>query len=216
MTFIERLSRYLFEKNRLPILFALWIVPFLIAFSLLAPRFLSLREMEFKLDAAALRGRSALEKRAQKEQFLRRYSDFTPYFIDQTLEPLSFMQTELKHLRSLQSHPACPDRKSIERRIAFLEGMDNRLLFAEEAVRTSKRLKETDERLMHPIEINSDDLEHLLCLIEGIPIGPFTPNPQSPQLIIRDIQLDRKNENVYQLELSLLKREFIRAHEKKN
>jgi hypothetical protein len=214
MMFFEQIGRFFFEKNRVWLLFSLLIAPFFLAFAILAPRYFSLRENEKTFDAAALRGRSALEKRIERERFLNRYSNFEPYFIDQCLEALPLLQTSLRDLHAMKNHPACKNREDLMKRINFLEGTENRLSFAEENIRTSKRIKETDERLLHPVEVDANDLDRLLSLIEDVTIAGYTPNQSSPQLIIQDFVLIKKDHAIYELNLSLLKREFIHAVEK--
>ncbi len=214
MAFFEQIGSFFFEKNRVWLFFGLLVSPFFLALAILAPRYFALRETEKIFDAAALRGRCALEKRIEREQFLSRYSHFEPYFIDQCLEALPLLQGNLHELRAMKNHPACKNRDEVMKRIEFLEGPDNRLSFAEENIRSSKRIKETEERLLHPVEIDADDLEHLLSLIEDVAIGGYVPNQTSPQLILRDFILTKKNNSSYELNLSLLKREFIHASEK--
>jgi hypothetical protein len=215
MSFFELIGRFFFERNRVVILFIIFSAPFFIVLSLLAPRYFTLLDVEHTFDAAALRGRCALEKRMQKERFLHRFASSEPYFIDQSLESLSFLQKEKSELQLIRNHPACSNRQAVDQRIAFLESAENSLAFAEENIRTSKRIKETDERQLHPIELDVDDLEHLLSLIEDMPIGAYAPNSHSPQLLIQDFLLTKKDRTVYQLNLSLLKREFFYSHEKK-
>jgi hypothetical protein len=214
MAFFELIGRFFFEKNRVWFFFCLLIFPFFLTFAILAPRYFALRETENRFDAAALGGRSALEKRLEKEHFLSRYSNFEPYFIDQDLEALPLLQKNLCELRVMKNHPACKNRETVLKRIEFLEGPENRLSFAEENIRSSKRVKETEERLLHPVEIETDDLEHLLSLIEDVAIGGYVPNQSSPQLIVQDFILKKKNTALYELNLTLLKREFIHVPEK--
>jgi hypothetical protein len=221
MQFFEPIGRFFFQsgplrRNRLPFFFLLLIVPFLFLSFFLTLRFFSLRDMENQFDAALLRGRAALERRALKEQFLQRYTGFEPYYINQTLESLVLLSKELKERRLLLQHPLCYDREATLRRIAFLEGIENRLTFAEENVRSSKTVKETEEKLIHPVEIDGDDLDHLLSLIEGVPIGNYTPHPHSPQLLIQDFLLVKKPISTYELNFSMVKREFTGPHAKKN
>lgn len=214
MTFFELTGRFFFEKNRVWLFFTLLITPFFLALAVLAPRYFALRETEKTFDAAALRGRCALEKRIEREEFLSRYSNCEPYFIDQCLEALPLLQTNIHELHAMKNHPACKNREALMKRIEFLEGSENRLSFAEENIRSSKRIKETEERLLHPVEVDANDLERLLSLIEDVAIGGYVPDPASPQLIIQDFSLTQKNNALYELNLSLLKREFLHAAEK--
>lgn len=218
MSFFEPVGRFFFEKNRTWLFFCLLSFPFFLMIANLMPRFMLLRETEQTFDAAALQGRIALEKRVEKEKFLTRYSHCEPYFIDHSLESYLFLQTHLKDLKAMQNHPACQNREAVLRRIAFLEGPENRLSFAEENIRSSKRIKETEERLLHPVEIETEDLDRLLSWIEDVPVGRYLPSPHSPQFLIQDFSLSRKEDAVYELNISLLQREFTHAgqNEKKN
>ena len=208
MTLFEPIGHFFFEKNRAWLFYVLLGAPFLIGSMFLAPRFIALREVEQTFGSAALRAHSAIIKKERKESLIQRYSQFDPYFIDQYLESLPLLQKELTELQSIQNHPACVNRETIQHRIAFLSGTENRLAFAEENIRSSKRIKETEEKLLHPVEIDVNDLEHLLSIIENISIGEYSPNIHSPQLLIQNFCLTKKNNRVNELNLTLLKREF--------
>ncbi|MBF8264019.1 MAG: hypothetical protein HW387_1684 [Parachlamydiales bacterium] len=216
MTLIDMMGRFFFEKNRAWLFFCLLAIPFFLMMAILWPRWMLLRTTEQELDAAALVGRAALEKRVEKEQFIARYSASEPYFIDHCLESFLPLQAHLQELKAMKNHPACKNRDTIARRIAFLEGQENRLSFAEENIRSSKRIKETEERLQHPVEIDAQDLNRLLCWIEDVPVSGYTPHPHSPQLLIQDFTLTKKEGAIYVLNLSILQREFSHADEKKN
>ena len=215
MAFFDTIGRVFFYRNHPRLLFTVLLLPLFVVSALLIPRFWKLRIIEEEFDSAALGGKSALAKRAKRERFLKRYSEFEPYFINQSLETLPFLQDELSELYQLKEHPATVHKDQILRRIAFLEGTANKLGFAEENIQTSPHLKESEERLLHPVEVNEKDLNHLLSLIEGISIGEFSPDLRSPQLLIQDFSLsNNEKRNTYELNLSLIKREF--QHETKN
>lgn len=215
MAFFETAGRFFFEKNRAILFFTLLLAPFVLSLFFLFSRYTHLHVNEKALDSAALQARSAIEKREKRTLFLERYGKCEPYFINQQLETLSLLQKETGHLLKMQRHPGCSDQTSLSHRIAFLQSGQNRLRFVEEAVRSTAKVKETEEKLQHPVELDGDDLNRLLSLIENIPIGDFLPSPSSPQLLIRDFVLTKKNPSVYHLSLALLKREFTLANEKK-
>ena len=209
MAIFESMGRTFFYRNHPRVLFCFLLLPLIAVSLLLAPRFLRLRTIEQEFDSAALGGRSALAKREKKESFLKGYSNFEPYFINQSLEALPFLQDELEKLHQLKDHPASTGKEEILRRITFLEGTENRLAFAEENILTSSHLKESEERLLHSIEIDENDLNRLLCLIEGVSIDHFSPQSRSPQLLIQDFSLSKKEgRDTYELNLALIKREF--------
>jgi hypothetical protein len=214
--FFVAIGRFFFEKNRLILFFFLLATPFALVLSSLVPRYVMLKKTEQKFDEAALQGYRALEKRQEKEQFLARYSDFEPYFIDQYLETVPLLQNSCERLIAIQNHPACKNREAIQRRIHFSQGSANRLSFAEQEVRSSQKIKETREQLLRPVEIDAYDLERLLSLIEDISIGNCRPHPRSPQLLIENFHLSKKEGALYELNLSLIKREFYHVAAAKN
>jgi hypothetical protein len=216
MNYFELIGRFFFQKQRALLLLALFVTPFFLIFYILTIRLVSLVRLEETFDSAALRGKSALEKRANKEKFLQRYTHFEPYFLNQHLETLSLLRHELTELTRLKRHPACQNRDQLNKRIAFIENKENRLSFAEESMLSTKRVKETEEKLLHPVQIDAYDLDQLLCFIEGIPIGSYTPHPHSPQLLIRDFLLKSRGNATYELDLNLIKREFSTPHENTN
>ncbi len=210
MKFFEILGSSLFRKKNPLFLFAALTLPFVIAFQLLAMKYFSLRELEELFDAASLKGKSALEKRLNKKNFLQRYGHYEPYFLNRHVESLPLLQNESEQLTLQSGHPACSHRAEIKKRIAFLSGKDNHLAFAEETTEFSGsgKIKETEEKLIHPVEINSEDLLRLLSLLEGVEIGSYKPRPKSPQTILKEFTLTRKEPATYECNLSLLKREF--------
>lgn len=216
MAFFEILGRFFFEKNRIWLFLTLLCTPFLITISFLFARYEHLRDYEITFDGAALRARSAMEKREKKVRFFQRYAHCEPYYINQQLETLPLLQAELNQLEEFQKHPGCSQHESISRRLAFLTGPHNRLAFAEDNVHSSAKVKETEEKLLHPVEIDLNDLDRLLSLIEGIPVGSYEPIPFSPQLLIHDFLLSKKDPSTYKLNLFLLKREFNLSNETKN
>ncbi len=215
MDLFSKLGRFFFASSRASLFFVALAIPIAIAFALLIPRFLSLLEMEKDMAVAALRSKSALEKRRIKEAFLQQYANPEPYFIDKHLETLPLLQKELAYLRQIEEHPACANRAELQKRISFLQTSKNRLAFAEEAMRSSPRVKETDEKLLHPVEVDWEDLERILSLVEHVKIGSHAPVKGSPQLILSNFSLTKKKSGSYELDLSLLKREFQNHDQKK-
>jgi hypothetical protein len=215
MLIFEHTGRFFFEKNRFWLFFCLLLFPFVFSWILLSPRFYSLCEEERAFETTFPLAQRALKKRAGKDLFLRRYSHIEPYFIDRYLESFLLLQNEKKECEMMKQHPACSNREAAKRRLEWLQGPDNKMVFVEENLRSSKKIKETEERLMHPVEIDRDDLEHLLSLIEAVPVGACRPIATSPQLIIQDFRLTRKSPAAFSLNLSLIMREWIDAYEKK-
>lgn len=209
-TFFESIGRSFFEKGRLWRLLALFALPLVLVHAALLIDLFALENTEMLFQGAAGKAKSALTKKAQKEQFLARYEAAQPFFIPKSLETLEFCRSERERLRQWADHPACPSRETIEARLLHLE--QNRLAFAEEAFRSSGRVKESEEKLLKAVELDRRDLEQLLALIENQQIGDSLPDPRSPQLQILEIDLMFTPSNVLLSQLTLLKREW-RPHE---
>lgn len=206
----EQVGRFLVRRCRTWSFFLFLTAPFCFAMLFLAFRFSSLRDLEEEYRRAELIERSALKQRARKGFFLGRYGDCDPYFISQELEKMELLSQRKEELRKKIEHPACWNRAALKSELSDCEQPQNRLSFLEEAFRTSKSgaVKETEEKLRNPIKIEIRDLERILSVIEDVSIGEFSPNERSPQMLIRDFSLTRKENDLYELDLSLLKREF--------
>lgn len=212
--FLERCGKFFFQQMRPHFFFILAAFPPLLAVIFLFFLNGSLKELEDRFAAAARKGKIAMERKAKKERFLYRYSNTDPYFLDQQIETLVFNQKEQDYLGSLLNHPAFPHKESLRDRLSFLLSSENKIVFTEENIRTSSHIKETDEKQKHPVQLDESDLQKLLSLIEDIPIGPYLPLKQSPQLLIREFKLNRQETSfqnaILEIEMDLLKREFIK------
>lgn len=140
------------------------------------------------------------------------YKDADHFYIDKQLETLTFLEPEIEGLQKILNNKNVADDEAVKKRIETLMGQGNALVFTEGVVQSSPLLQETSETLVHPVEINGQDLQKILSKIEGIDIGAYTPGPNRPQMIIVDFKLDRKNNSekneVFLLNLKLIKREF--------
>src|SRR5262249_902807 len=140
-------------------------------------------------------------------------SDADHFYIDKHLETLSFLQPEIEGLQKALSNKNFPDDENIKKRLEFLTGPSKNMVFTEGVVQSTPQFQEVTESLVHPVEVNEDDLRTILARIEGTQIGSEAPSPNRPQLIILDFKLERKSvtekNQVFVLNLKLLKREFL-------
>lgn len=205
----EKIGKFLIGSRRGWLFFILLGGPFCLLLLFFGFKFSSLRELEERYVQTELTSRAALEKRARKERFLERYAKCDPYFISQQVEPIELLFLRKEKLRKQIEHPACPNRAHLRRELAEYEQSQNKIVFLEEGFKTSKRgIKESDEKLRNPVKLELRDLELALCLLENIPIGNFVPYAHSPQIIIKEFSLVQKENGFYEMDLSLLKREF--------
>lgn len=134
------------------------------------------------------------------------------FYIDKHLETLVLLEPEIESLQKLVNNPNFAFDDTVRKRLDYLTN-ENNLTFTEGIVQSHPQFQETSETLVHPIEVNVDDILEILSRIEGVSIGPYTPPSNPPQLLILDFKIDRKiiseKNEVYNLNLKLLKREFL-------
>ncbi|MFQ5753171.1 MAG: hypothetical protein ACE5HI_14355 [bacterium] len=157
-------------------------------------------------------------KQSSNVTVIEHYKESDHFYIDKHLETLSFLDPEIETLQKIVNNKYFAGDENIKKRLEFLTGPGNALRFSEESVQTyppGKKpvFQETTASLVQKVELNLTDLKELLSLIEGEPIGPFKPGPNRPQFIILDFKLDKKevtkNNDIFQLNMKLLKREYL-------
>lgn len=154
------------------------------------------------------------EKKQSTNMALRNHNkDADHFYIDKHLETLTFLEPEIDHLHKLHNNSNVAEDETIKKRLDFLTGPGNSMIFTEGVVQSHALFQETTETLAHPVEVNISNIQQILSYVEGVEIGPFSPPPHYPQLIILDFKIDKKNINdkneVFLLNMKLLKREFL-------
>lgn len=171
-----------------------------------------IRTLEYKLQSVQQQAFNREKKQSLNMALRNHFRDADHFYIDKNLETLSLLEPEAESLKSLLENENLPIDDNAKKRLDMLVGGGNALVFTEGVVQTGPTFQEVTESLVHPVEVNTTDLQHILCRIEGISIGTCTPPPNRPQLIILDFKLDKKSPSekneVYLLNLKLLKREF--------
>lgn len=209
----ERIGIFCFSLMRPIFFFFLLLAPIFFGLVYLYIQYTNINELEERFYRTCKKGKISLERKANKDLLIRRYADTSPYFLDEKIESLSFLQKEQKELELLIKHPALKKKRLIDSRLLFLTNGTNRLSFTEEAIRTSTSMKETEERQRHPVQMNEEDLKKTLALIEDVQIDSFSSPPYRPQCIITDFRLEEKQSqlktNFFEIEMQFLKREFI-------
>lgn len=211
--FLEFCGKLCFSQIRPAFFYSFLLLPFVIAGSYLLSRHTSQQQLEVRFADAASKGKKAIERKTRKERFIQRYSNSDPFFLDNQIESLLFLQKELSAVQAMIDHPALSNKGILQERKAFFESETNRLAFTEENIRSTSKIKETEEKQRRPVQLDEQDLQRLLSAIEDISVGQYDPIPKMPQLLIRDMKI-KKIENpfhseVYEVEMELLKREWI-------
>ena len=212
--FFERLGILFFSKMRPFFFFLLVSFPVLCTGVYILQKKLEISELNEQYESTLLKSYKALDTRAKKEEFLTRYSQSEPYFLDQHIESMVLLQKEIDWLLAYQNHPALSNNKLVESRLSYLTKGKNRISFTEEATRKSSIYKETEEKMKKPVEMDAEDVKKLLSLLENTTIAEYQPHPKSPQMIITEFSLKKKkspfDQEVFEVKTNLLKREFIK------
>lgn len=201
-------------QNRLILYIALAaFIPVLLIFFFFNSSFALRNRVENELTAALFRAKNFELRQAVNLAVKKQFLEADHFYIDKNLETLTLLKPEIELLQQLTKGRHLAENEAINKRIEFLTGKSNKLAFSEGVVQSYPYFKETTETLIHPVEININDLHEILSLIEGVKIEPFEPLPDRPQLIILDFKLDKKNvspnNQVFSLNLKLLKREYL-------
>ncbi len=204
--FLENFGKLFFLKMRPFFFFALVFFPLLAAGLYLFLESSKLQSLEERFDSAVRKQRLFAQKEARKKRFLERYSNPDPYFLDREIESFPLLQNEKNRLLSLLDHPAFANSPLIKNRLKQIE--KNSLAFTEKNILTSSSMKETEETLRYPIQMDEHDLKTLLALIEDVS-DKTTPRPQIliKDFFLKKIQTPLQTE-VFEVEMNLLKREF--------
>ena len=154
------------------------------------------------------------EKKQAINMALRNHNkDADHFYIDKHLETLTFLEPEIDHLHKIVNNSSFAEDDAVKKRLEHLTGAGNNMIFSEGVVQSHPLFQETTETLVHPVEVNIQNIQQILSHVEGIEIGQFTPPPHYPQLIVLDFKLDKKSLNdkndVFILNMKLLKREFL-------
>lgn len=189
------------------------VFPVLIAWFFLSTDLHRVESLQTRIQGLTEQAYIKERKQASNISLRAYYRDADHFYIDKNLETLTFLEPEIESMKRLLDNPNYPDDDQIKKRIEQLTGPANSMILTEGVVQSTPLFQEVVETLVHPVEINAQDLQTILCRIEGLPLGNCTPPPNRPQLIITDFKLEKKtvsdNNEVYQLNLKILKREFL-------
>lgn len=152
------------------------------------------------------------ERQTVNEIIYSHYQKANPHYIEEHLETLSFLNGEKEKISQLQQLEVFRDHESLKKRLEFLSGKQNKLIFVEGAIETYPFYKETILSLAHPIEVDVEDLKKILSRIENLKIDSYEPKEGCPHFIITEFKLERKahegQDEVFKLDMKLLKRDY--------
>lgn len=200
----SRIILYLLIAGLIPVVFALFYISS------------QLSEVEDLSNSLALVENQAFireKKQALNMTVREHFKGADHFYVDKHLETQNFLEPETESLQKLVNNRYFAGDESVRKRLEFVTGTENSLLFSESNVQAYPFFQETTATLVHPVEVNVADLKKILTLIEGQPIGNNEPGPDRPQIIILDFKIDKKeaseNNEVFLLNMKILKREYL-------
>ncbi|MBA3721485.1 MAG: hypothetical protein H0W88_03695 [Parachlamydiaceae bacterium] len=189
------------------------LVPIFCVFLLFLSEKNQLAEIDFTLQNIQDQAFLKEKKQAHNVAVRQHFKEADHFYIDKYLETLVFLEPEIEMLQKIVSDKNFADDERIKKRLEILTTQANSMTFSEGIVQTFPFFQETMETLVHPVEVNTTDLQKILTRVEGTECGSFTPSPNRPQLIITECKLDKKKttdkNEVFLLNLKLLKREYL-------
>ncbi len=200
---------FIYKKNVLILLTSISLLTFYLCF-FITKKFIKINRYQNKFNHLEYVAIDTLEKRKQVKDFIEKHITYDKFFIDNNLENMKFLQKEKEIFYNLLNHPAFCNNSQIRKRLNFIQGDQNSLKFAEENVRQTALIKETDENQLNIIEIDENDLQRILSIIEPSQSVNSVNPIDSPQLIIKNFVLNKEKENSFLLEMKILKREYLK------
>lgn len=136
-----------------------------------------------------------------------------PSYLQESLESLPLLKRERQKWK-IHTAQVAPSEK-VKKRMEFLDSPLNHLEFSQGKTKKTSLFLETPLKQKRAVEINEEDLKAILCLVEGVEIGPYTPKAGAPQLLITSFSLEKKpteetGERNYMLHMDLIKREQVK------
>jgi hypothetical protein len=189
------------------------LIPFILVVFNFMNKLSSINSIENTEQLIDMIGANLEKKQALNIAVRNNYLDADHFYIDKNLENLQFLTPEIEGLEKVMTNKNFPDDENIKKRLEFLQSGGNTLVFSEGVVQSNPFFQEVLETLVHPVEVDADDIREILAKIEGQQIRNYAPGPNRPQLIILEFKFDKKQlsekNEIYLLNMKLLKREFV-------
>lgn len=202
------IKRHLSLKLNAPLQGLLALLPFLALIYIAYCKHSSLSDAMKQLEGCALLAKALSQSQEDLRAFERRYQGANHYYSEEVLEKLPLLAKETAAVEQMEKEALFDTCHLIGKRLTLLK--ENHLRLTSTKHTEKQGIIEAEEKLLAPVEIDGEDLKHLLSLIESIPVGSYLPRSDAPQMIIKRLSLERKKGKTL-LDLELIKREI---HEK--
>lgn len=168
---------------------------------------------ELEQTIAELQYKKQVSERAEirKTKYYAQIEKSDRFYIQNQLEPFFPLSSEIKEIENLLAYQK--EDLSLQNRLQYLKNASNRLRFEEKKSEKFENIEEVELHQISKIEVDLNDIKQLLCLVEGVSIGPFASRSDKPQIIIKEFVLERKGideKQLYNLEMDLIQRGTLR------
>jgi len=123
-------------------------------------------------------------------------------YVKTVLQELTFLSEDRKQLALICSEVDNKDiYPKVKERLSLLQSGENQLAF-----NCYEKSDSSIWELTNNVEMNSQDLKHLITLVEGEVLGPFYPNPHRPNLYFSKFkykQVNKDTTDVFTVDLQL-------------
>ena len=150
---------------------------------------------EMQLANLEAKARFLVKLKKDRNRFLQDFGNSDPDFLANYVETETLLESDIQKLEKIYQTGTYSTYKPIGERISFLKGEENKMRFEKTLTSDSGFFKENHFKLVHPVEMNCDDVKKTLALIEGVKIDKHLPNPLRPQLILTSFDLKLKQES---------------------
>jgi hypothetical protein len=157
--------------------------------------------------------KNIIKKQKYKSDFFKKNAQIKQDHLDKILKTQTFLQHEIKILNLLYKDTTFKDCSYIKTNLHALTNKKNRLIFTKEYKQQYDNIRETHLKQKQTVEINNEDLKSILSLIEGTHIEENNSLHVSPQLIIKNFTLNKKNlsgKETFLLNMNVIKKEIIK------
>lgn len=163
----------------------------------------------FNLDYAIGQASQKASREYHSKIVKEKFKESDHFYIDKEIETISPLSKEANRIQTMLKQGFHQEEDLLSKRLHFLTSGQNKINFVEGTIKPYSTFQETLETLAHPVEIDFDDLKHILAKIEST----SQDMPSRPHLIITECKIERKQgstQEIFQLDMKALKREYLK------
>ena len=189
------------------LIYFFFILPSILLLIYFNHRFNQLEKWQGVADRLVMRMVCMQKGREDHYQVIESFENRRDDSIDDILESMVFLKSEVEALKLMDSHPLFAPCQNLQYRLDQLTAGSNQLGFVQGSREVKNRMEEVELSQHYPVEIDIDDLKMILSVVEG------ASSIKNQRCIIKGFRLDRKKlaeRETYFLEMELIKRGYLK------